>query len=414
MKMNKFFMLGLAGLAFAACSNEEEVVDNSQIKGAVSINIKVPVLTRAIDATTGADGSTVTVVPQGNVVITLSADKGGDDISLTPEQWTQGKVVTFWGVENPRSVTVTMNGGVPDYGEVGIETLQDMPVSIPVYGSTDRFTTDGSSATPGDYTTGNGSGTLVPEDHQIGGEDNTTYQMWQATVNLEIPVARLEVSGIKHVTHPYNTPAGEEQDETTCLYETLTIDGVYLDNLKLTGNGTRQDLYFIEGAGAGSAVSPLKEEIPTDYTPEGGTVISKFNDFLRTGGVWPADDVNPNTKKAYAWNFYGPTAAEIAGATTQEQKQALNPKFKIYFENAEAIESEDPISAPRYAMITNYKNSEGESIVLENGHIYRITEVVLKDANIIGDESGNTLIGVEVTVHEAAWTINDIQADWAQ
>lgn len=412
MKMNKFFMLGLVGLAFAACSNEEEVVDNSQIKGAVSINIKAPVLTRAIDATTGANGSTVTVVPQGNVVITLSADEGSDDISLTPEQWAQGKVVTFWGVENPSSVTVTMNGGVPDYSEVGIGTLQEMPVSIPVYGSTDHFTTDGSSATPGEYTTN--SGAFVPVDHQINGEDNTTYQMWQATVNLEIPVARLEVSGIKHVAHPYVDTTDEEQKEETCLYKTLTIDGVYLDNLKLTGDGTRQDLYFIEGAGAGSAVSPLKEDIPTEHTPKGGTVISNFNDFLRTGGVWPADDVEPNTKKAYAWNFYGPTAAEIADATTQEQKQALNPKFKIYFKKAEEADGQNPISAPRYAMITNYKNSDGESIVLENGHIYRITEVVLKDANIIGDESGNTLIGVEVTVHEAAWTINDIQADWAQ
>ncbi len=38
MKLNKFFMLGLAGLAFAACSNDDEVT--SAMDGdAVKINI---------------------------------------------------------------------------------------------------------------------------------------------------------------------------------------------------------------------------------------------------------------------------------------------------------------------------------------------------------------------------------------
>lgn len=41
MKLNKFFMLGLAGLAFAACSNEDEVGnDLSQIVKLSQLRLK--------------------------------------------------------------------------------------------------------------------------------------------------------------------------------------------------------------------------------------------------------------------------------------------------------------------------------------------------------------------------------------
>lgn len=56
----------------------------------------------------------------------------------------------------------------------------------------------------------------------------------------------------------------------------------------------------------------------------------------------------------------------------------------------------------------------GNSIILQNGHIYRIVDATLDDKNIIGDEGGNTLVGVEVTVKEAEWTVETIEADWAE
>lgn len=41
MKLNKFFMLGLAGLAFAACSNEDEVGnDLSQNSKTITVRLK--------------------------------------------------------------------------------------------------------------------------------------------------------------------------------------------------------------------------------------------------------------------------------------------------------------------------------------------------------------------------------------
>lgn len=66
-------------------------------------------------------------------------------------------------------------------------------------------------------------------------------------------------------------------------------------------------------------------------------------------------------------------------------------------------------------MITSYKQTSGAPITkFEPGHIYRITSAKLTDENIIGDEGGNTLYGVEVTVVEAEWTVETIDADWAK
>lgn len=405
MKMNKFFMLGLAGLAFAACSNEEEIDNGLSGLSAVSIKIEASEMTRAIaDATQADDGiDKVAVVPQANtkVVITLTADKGGDDIELTPEQWNKGQVVTFWNVSNPQSVTVSMNGGIVSYDDINIATgtpsLQVLPAAIPVYGSTLTFTPTNRSESPD-----------ADDDHQTGAtteDESKKYQIYTATVQLDIPVARLEVSGIKHVTH---TNTGDDK----CLYSKLTIAGVYMDNVKPTDGGNRTDYQF-SATGTGSGFEAILKDAITDNT-----------DFLAESQVWPA---SATPAKAYAYNFYGPTATEIEAAEkvtdnaetddvdeALEAKQALNPKFKIYFSEAEGIEGGKPVTEPRYAMITNYKDTEGNSIILKNGTIYRITEAVLKDSNIIGDETGNTLIGVEVTVVEAKWDVQTIKADWAE
>ena len=64
-------------------------------------------------------------------------------------------------------------------------------------------------------------------------------------------------------------------------------------------------------------------------------------------------------------------------------------------------------------MITKYKNTDGDELpAFEPGKIYRITEAVLSDQNIIGDEGGNTTFGVEVTVIEAEWQPVNITAEW--
>lgn len=383
MKTNKLFMLGLAGLAFTACSSDEDVTTQSKLpagKGAVTINITSPELTRAIEAGTTANSVDVT----GPVKITLEATKGGNTIELTSEQLADNSTVTFWNVENPTKVTVSMNDGKASYTSDAPTVFTQAPAAIPAYGETSLFT----------LTSNTGSPTVGGSDYEAGAnadgtDDSKIYQLYTATVQLAIPVARLEVSGIQHVL----SADGHLADD--CAYQTLTIAGVYLDNVYATGSGVTYS------NGSFPCVSGIA---PTDYSYNGadGTGIEAIlkdaateTNFLAVDGVWPT------AGNAYSYYFFGADGVNNM------------PKFKIYFDTSLAKDKDHPLPAPRYAMITSYKKDGVELTKFEPGHIYRIISAKLTDENIIGDEGGNTLYGVEVTVEEATWTVETITADWA-
>lgn len=386
MKFSKSLLWAFAGLGLFACSNEE-VVDNTQLPdgvGAVTINIVSPSMSRAI-----VDGTTATSVPvTGNVTISLEATTGSGSIDLSTEELAEQSSVTFWNVKEPKKITVSMNGGKASYVGEAPTIFTSEPAGVPAYGEVGQnaITLSSTTSSPGkeggaDYETGANSG-----------DENKTYQLYTASVTLAIPVARLEVSGIQHITDTHAA--------TACAYNTLTIAGVYLDNVYATGAGVT----YASGA------FPCATGAPTDYSYDGthgtGTAAilkdaATVTDFLTANQTWPE-----TAGKAYAYYFYG---ADGAGNL---------PIFKIYFNQSEAKDATHPLPAPRYAMITSYKqtaeNGGAQITKFEPGHIYRITSAKLTDENIIGDEGGNTLYGVEVTVEEAAWTVETIDAEWAK
>lgn len=386
MKFSKSLLWAFAGLGLFACSNEE-VVDNTQLPdgvGAVTINIVSPSMSRAI-----VDGTTATSVPvTGEVTIKLEATTGSGSIKLSTEELAEQSSVTFWNVKEPKKITVSMNGGKASYADDAPTIFTSEPAGVPAYGEVGEtdITLSSTTASPGDkggadYETGANSG-----------DENKTYQLYTASVKLAIPVARLEVSGIQHITDTHAT--GD------CAYKTLKIAGVYLDNVYATGAGVT----YASGA------FPCATGAPTDYSYDGthgtGTAAilkdaATVTDFLTANQTWPE-----TAGKAYAYYFYGADGAENL------------PIFKIYFNQSEANSTDHPLPAPRYAMITSYKqtseNGGGQITKFEPGHIYRITSAKLTDENIIGDEGGNTLYGVEVTVEEAEWTVETIDADWAK
>lgn len=386
MKFSKSLLWAFAGLGLFACSNEE-VVDNTQLPdgvGAVTINIVSPSMSRAI-----VDGTTATSVPvTGNVTIKLEATTGSGSIDLSTEELAEQSSVTFWNVKEPKKITVSMNGGKASYADDAPTIFTSEPAGVPAYGEVGEtdITLSSTTASPGDkggadYETGANSG-----------DENKTYQLYTASVKLAIPVARLEVSGIQHITDTHAT--GD------CAYKTLKIAGVYLDNVYATGAGVT----YASGA------FPCATGAPTDYSYDGthgtGTAAilkdaATVTDFLTANQTWPETD-----GKAYAYYFYVADGAENL------------PIFKIYFNQSEANSTDHPLPAPRYAMITSYKqtaeNGGAQITKFEPGHIYRITSAKLTDENIIGDEGGNTLYGVEVTVEEAEWKVETIDADWAK
>lgn len=350
MKLNKFFMLGMVGLAFAACSNEEEVGNNLSGNGVVEVKIVAPSTKSLVDGTTGNNEDKVQVT--GEITVELTAGTGSQSTTIIADGKTH--TVKFYGVKAPSLIEAYINDGKNKAkGTTNITDLQMLPANIPAYGSTGDF---------------NLTGTV--EEY-----NGKKYEMYEASVTMQIPVARLEVSGIKHATHSVEG----DPEEATCKYETLTIDGIYLDKVKMTSESP-----------AGDYAMPAGED-GTPALPILGDVIVGSESFLTPSTVWPKEE-----GKVYAYNFYTGTM----------------PILKIYFADATAKDEDNPVSKPRYAVIKSYNGQENFNF--QAGHIYRIKDVTLKDKNIIGDEEGNPLYGVDVTVVEAQWTITDITGEWVE
>lgn len=371
MKMNKFLMLGIAGLAFAACSNEEDAINNGSNlngNGVVEVSIVSPT-TRSLVEGTDEEVGVDKVIVNGPITVQLTYGNGQTK-SETIQTATGGQhTVKFYDITNPTKVEAWVNGGNNNgLGTTAIDNsaMQVLPEVIPAYGSTEDINLAGKTE-------------MV---------DGKTYEMYAAEVQIAIPVARLEVSGIKHVLHPYTNQEDPSKNEQTCKFATLTIDGIYLDKIKTTASDDIEDYCMPAVVGSGTEENP---EIPYPILYDEIESAS----FLPTQGVapvWPT-----TTGQVYAYNFYPDTQMPI---------------LKIYFENATAGDGTNPVSAPRYAVIKSYNGNENYQF--EAGKIYRITDVTLRDANIIHSEEGNVTYGVDVTVKEAVWDVVDITGEWVE
>lgn len=364
MKFSKSLLWAFAGLGLFACSNEEVVPEGGNMEGNGVVEVKIVTpnsMSRTlVAATPGSDGDKVQV--EGKMYIKLTAGEGGDTQTVDLDgKGTGTTTVKFWGVQNPTKIEAWINDGDQVNNNTAINAstpaMQAMPVDIPAYGSSETFTLTGRMET----------------------NEGKSYEMYTTSVEVKIPVARLEVSGIKHVTHPTN-----DGSEATCKYDELTIDGIYLDKILATKGATNVTDYKYPEVVGGEGVTAIPAPILWDEID---------GDFLAAGAVWPA---TADPAQAYAFNFY-PDAAHM-------------PILKIYFAKATASDLDNPVSQPRYAVIKSYNGDE--AFKFEAGKIYRITDVTLSDKNIIGDEEGNNEYGVDVTVTEAQWTIVDTTADW--
>lgn len=376
MKLSKGLFLAFAGLGLFACSNED-VTENQfpEGNGVVAVKIVTPeTLTKAMPEEL-PNGTSTSVKVVGNITIALDATEGGTTYTLTKQEIEAGATtVKFWNVKNPTKVRVYMNDAPTDgnYSNVDILNLQTAPADIAAYGEVVPTLTSETESPQDDTNSIKNTGNNTDD-------KDKNYQMYTANVTMKIPVARLEVSGIAH----------KHSGSTSCEYKTLTIDGIYLDNVKAAGGGEFKD-YKFEGDSEGSGENAI-----LTYA-----IDAPDNNFMDTDKTWPGNN------KVYAFNFYpGSNAAE-------------NPVLKIYFANAEGVDTDHVKSSPRYAMITKYVAQNGgsgsEGIVLEAGKVYRITNAYLDDKNIIGDEGGNTYYGVTVVVTEATWSVETITGIWAE
>ena len=406
MKISKSLFLAFAGLGLFACSNEDVTTENGipSGKGAVTVQLINPgVSTRTVqDPTTGDNTVSIT----GDITVSLyektNLTTASQVIRIPAASLETSTVLKFWNVTEPGKITVSINNGQSSYESVELSSLQDiLPANIPAYGETTKFILTDETGSPIIANDNDAeSGGNKQEQGANEGDQNKVYQLYNAKVTMAIPVARLEVSGITHKSHPQ-----QEGGKDVCEYKTLTVKGVYMDNLYTKGGAYQEnktqvgeDGFYMSVFANGTELADYcwKKKVADDdlYLGTGEDAILKDEitvgdavgeNFLASGVVWPKPvlEGDPETSKAkvFAYNVY--PASNVA-----EDDNNL-PKFKIYFDSSESQDETKPLPAPRYAMITKYWNSDhtAEIKAFEPGKIYRITSAELKDGNII--EQGN-------------------------
>ena len=318
MKTLKSLLMLCAGLSFCACSSDNDEIQLPEGNGAVEVTI-VPPATRATTGTSGANNAKVDVI--GDVYVTLTATSGGGTVKVSANDFASNKIVKFWNVTGPTKVEVSMNGGVDSYESVSItdqttqisysvgleqnkttetvvRNMQADPTSIPVYG----------------VATLNNGLSLTTDIEENGGQK---YQMYKATINLTIPVARLEVI--------------VKRESASTVFNSLNAYGVYLDHIKPTGNGDYTE--YISSKDVAKSAENNSTAIGKNAILEDAFDASAA--FIASGAQIPGNS------QVFAYNFYGNADA------------ANVPYFKILFKDAARIDG-TTIPTTQYAMITQY------------------------------------------------------------
>ena len=386
MKLKSLIMFSAAALAFAACSNDEEVKTTKSEVGNYALNIRIvdPSMSRSITDPSSADEGTGNIIKvEGELTVeikvggtwvnhsTASVIEPGESINGGTQPAGQ---YTFYNLSTPpEAVRAYINNGDkllkeekeeetddtydPDLSITATTpAMQAAPKDIPAFGSAEV------SDTP--------QGTVTIE-----GE---VYENYTATVNMAIPVGRLEVGNIKHI------------DSGECPFTDLTLTGVYMDHIKATyGAENTTNYVFPDGGDKQPVLLDNKSPLPISIT---------------SGTAFPADN------KVFAFNFFEHPEGGLddEGVAEDNKISYTNPVFKLCFTQKNSNQA--PV---RYAIIKDYQNTSGQSIRLEAGHIYRITDVELTDDNLgPREEPNDNYIAVTVTVVEAKWTIENIKATW--
>lgn len=182
MKLNKFFMLGLAGLAFAACSNDDEV-DNSLTQGTKQVTVTVlgSGMSRATQPNfSGADGETVAI--NANDIDIYFLDGEGKVIG-TPQAMT-GSTTVFHNISNEVTQIAAVGNFEPETTPTTITALKEAMVdvtekqavtTVPVFA-------DATVLTPSTAHTD----TSHEDDEQM---------MYQASLTLTTQISRFEIGG---------------------------------------------------------------------------------------------------------------------------------------------------------------------------------------------------------------------------
>lgn len=363
MKLNKFFMLGLAGLAFAACSNDDEVTSAMDGDAVVRVNIVTAGSTRAVDTPVAGEDLSEQAVVVKSVKLILTAEKGGatKDFTSLDQINNPEKPVIFEGVRNPSKLEVFINGGKAENLELA--EVVETGLAAPMYA----------------VKTGAEFGQAVKEEYK--GKKVMTYKV---TLNPQHETALVEFSGIKHKDH----------QGKPCAFKSIRLDGIFMDNIQTAEGGNRATYDSWNAAQNG---------VPTFE------VINE--DFMTPDKVWPA--AVEQQAKCYAYNMFPGTCASLVLAASNI---TANDGFDALLTNGYARVARYKLDVTK--MTPEQKqalgaNDEGYITEFKAGYVYRIKDIVVPDEawgpTPAGGEDVNVLV-VEVTVNP--WKLVSGTVEW--
>lgn len=346
MKISKYFMVAAASIMMFGCAKNDEN-NGPHFDGpiALSLDLVMPdeLGSKAFTDKTSGNNNEQIPIEYSFIDVKLNAASGGSDDWETILADTISDHI-WYDVIDPVSVEVRIHDGAESY--TAITDLKEVePKDMKVYGKAEAVDFDMTRTT-----THNG----------------TTYDVYTATVNVYIPVARIEVSGVKHMTH----------GEGNCEYSELTLDGVYLDNVAATGVNFTYPY-----------TSPVAGTEWTWETAQSGGWYYAINgeNFNTSSTVYPTDE------SVYAFNIF-PTQMPLL-------------KFKFTGKIDDVME----VAEDRYAVVTSYNGQD--NFTFEAGNIYRIIGVEITDDAISGNDDGK-VVAVDVKVEVKKWTIVDTTVEF--
>lgn len=357
MKLNKYFMLGLAGLAFAACSNEDEGND-ILTKGTKQISVTISA--GSYGQTKAGSGWTEdadkAINPQNIKLYLLKAD--GNIVEVKDAQ------VGSDNVYHNVSPEVTKIAAVANFNE-------DTP--LPIEGNWDN---DILKATLNMNKYGVAStaplaskvADLVPNGTDAA-DGNTMYT---ATVELATMLSRIELSGNLTCTNL-----------GVSAYSKLVLTHIGL-------NGVHQQ--FTLGG------KPVGNEL-YDKTNQGGYPVSVPACFYdETSGPEITTTAETALLAGYGYNVLGQPKEMLLKFDT-EFKSPVTEGFIVY--------------DPAYLKITGLKTAGGK-VTMEAGKIYQITDLEFTEEDLTDLDPGEPTICVTATVKVKDWEIVPVKPEYGE
>ena len=349
-------MLGLAGLTFAACSNEDEVGnDLSQNSKTITVKIETGGYTTRASGngawTNGANNQSQITV---NTVTLYLLDKDGAivDTKTLEKKFSD----TFHGV----SGTVTKIAAVANC----------QPTASGTWANIVAETFD-----VADYQTAENA-PVYAEAVDITYKNTDTqdgYPMYEATLQLATKMSRIELSGNLQCTNLAES-----------AYKTLTLEyvGINRANTKFTLDGTGSDPHSVT------------DNLPG--FPDTGTPTAFYD-----AAAAPAPLLsNKNTSVALGTS-YGYSVCGMPELLLRFDSEPIDNVTEGYI-----------IYDPAYLKITGFKTAGGNTVAMEPGKIYQITDLEFTEENITTLEKDK--ICITATVSVAPWDIVAVEPSYGE